>query len=519
MVLARYPDLEVLSQFFEGEEDVHWEEYKGQISSEFEILYVYGISPHVDSLRIWIEGDARREIVFLEDRMEALKKLEGDLLHHPRIHLKFYLGYNPLEEFISEVTSAFPYEKIGVISLHPNSERYGEIENLLYRKAALESAIHLEMIYGHKLAKNLLKNFQRLSEAFDVGLWKDRFKDIPAVICGAGPSLQDLTEELKSLKSKALVMAAGSAITALGANGIVPDLLFAIDPNPEEFTRLAFHTAYDTPLIFGCRLEPNVFYTHSGPIGYLVTGTGGLLEKWMEELLGIRDYEILKGLGEEALSVTAIALMTAIYLGCNPIIFAGVDLSYESGKRYAKGVMSDLHCTLEESPERAGDVIWKENELLTLTKWKMERDVFDAVAAQYHDRRFIKASAKGLPFTNIPFDPNWSQHSTKVSKQEIEELVRGTSLGVKDQDVKDAISLFFASMERCKKIVSELIISKTVLLEMELEEEVAYQIALKPVVYALSFDVRKGFKDAEAEREVYRRLQPIIDHYLEYVVS
>jgi hypothetical protein len=519
MELERYPELEVLSQFFEGDDQIELQEYKGEISSEFEVLYVYGISPYVDTAIEWLNQDSKRELIFLEDRMEALKKIKGGILNHSQVHLKFYLGYNPLEEFITEVITGFPYEKIGFISLHPNRERFEEIKNLLYRKVTLESAIHLEMMYAHKLAKNLFRNFKRLPDAFNVGLWKDQFKDVPAVICGAGPSLEDVTEELKGIKGKALVMAGGSAITALSAKGITPDLLFAIDPNPEEFTRLAFHTAYDVPLIFGCRLEPNVFYSHAGPIGYLMTGTGGLLEKWMEERLGIKDYEILKGLGEEALSVTAIAFMTAIYLGCNPIILAGVDLSYHFGKRYAKGVMSDLHLTLEESPAKAGDMVWDEAEVTTITKWKMERDVLDDVARQYPSKTFIKASSKGLPFKNILHDPNWSKNCKTECRQGIEKLVGETALGVKDEEVRCSTDLFFESMRRSKKIVSDLVRCKNVILEMDLEEEIAYQIALKPAVYALSFHLRKDCKESEAEREVYKRLQPIIDHYLENVIS
>ena len=104
---------------------------------------------------------------------------------------------------------------------------------------------------------------------------------MPAVVCGAGPSL----EELHMPENGALVLAGGSAIAALKT--IKPHLLFAIDPNEEEYRRLATHPHKEVPLVFGSRLERRVLAEHKGPRGYLVTGTGGYLESWLEQEAGI----------------------------------------------------------------------------------------------------------------------------------------------------------------------------------------------------------------------------------------
>ena len=333
-------------------------------------------------------------------------------------------------------------------------------------------------------------------------------------------------------------MAGGSTINALTAMNLMPHLIYAIDPNPEEFTRLAFQTAYNVPLIFGCRLEPGVFNSHAGPIGYLTTGTGGTLEQWMEEKLGIEDYQILKGLGEEALSITTIAFMTAIYFGCNPIILAGVDLAYDAGKRYSAGVISDLHCTLEEKSKKSGEAIWKEKELTTLTKWIMERDVLDEVCTHHPDTTFLKASSKGLPFKNIPYDSNWYKNlgPSRDIRNEIFSHVMDTPLPVQSTNVEDSLSLFFTSMQTCKTLIAETIqelislypniegresTQKSTILEMDLEEEIAFQTSLKQSVYALTFQVKRDHRPSNLPRnlyiiklEVYKRLQAIIEQYL-----
>jgi len=539
---SKYSELITLSHFYPGDDEIEWQVYDKPFSKEVEVLYVYGLSPYVDPLISWLDEDKKKEIVFLEDRIEVLKKLEDEALHsvlsHPQVHLKYDLGNSELEEFISDVISSFPYEKIAVVSLHQNKKKFEEIEILLYRKVTLECAIHTEMLYAHQLAKNLVKNFKRLASAFDFGAWKDQFKDVPAVICGAGPSLQEVYKDLRELENRALILAGGSTITALSENQIKPHLLYAIDPNPEEFTRLAFHTAYDVPLLFGCRVEPNVLYSHVGPIGHFVTGTGGKLEEWVEKKLGLKDHQVLKGLGQEALSVTTVAFMTAIYLGCDPIIFAGVDLAYSEGKRYAGGVISDLHCALEEKPEKAGETLWQEEGLSTLTKWVMERKVIDDVCDLYPEKTFIKATSGGLTFKNILFRPNVLAEIKKVFdlRSRIHELALNFPLNTTSSEIEGALDHFFKSMRRCKEIVSEIvkelksfypnleekeISQKNKILEMDLEEEEAFEIALKQVVYSLTFKLQKKYAPLQERRnfylmkcELYYQLQPIIEEYL-----
>ncbi len=502
-------ELSVLAQFFPSEEKVEWKRWETGFSAEIDVLYVYGFSPYIEPLLEWLKGDIKRELVFLEDRMEVIRQIEGEILEGPQVHFKFCLG--DVEEFIGEVVQGFPFEKIDAVCLHDNQERFAEIRKLLFRKTTLEEAVHSEMIHYHKLAKNLLPNFKRLNSAFDVGAWKDQFKGVPAIVCGAGPSLEMVQEELKGMEEKALIFAGGSTITALTNLGIKPHLLYAIDPNREEFTRLCFHTAYDVPLVFGCRVEPNIFYAHAGPIGYLSTGTGGRLEKWLEGELGIQDRAVLKGLGEEALSVTTIAFMSALYFGCNPIILAGVDLAYDQGRRYAGGVEFENVVS-----KKVGDLVLEEEGITTMTKWLMERDVLDDVCKLYPDRKFIKATSKGLPFKNIPFDPDWHKLTETFDlRGKIHDLVMQAPLNV---NLEGQLLKFFESLKRCKTLIEKLLIATTTtLLELDLEDEIAFQIALKPAFYALTFHVRRkkrGASDDDIQKELYRHLQAIIEQYL-----
>ena len=333
------------------------------------------------------------------------------------------------------------------------------------------------------------------------------------------------------MEDRALILAGGSAIGALTSLNIMPHLLYAIDPNLEEFTRLAFHTAYDVPLIFGCRVEPSLFASHAGPIGYLSTGTGGALENWIEKRISIKDFGVLEHLSEEALSVTALVVKTAIYFGCNPIILAGVDLSY--GKRQSRYVEGAVHIgVLQEDAH----TVWL-NGIETTTKWLMERDVLDRLAETYRDRRCIKASLDGLPFQHISHDPKWALK--KGDKKDFSEMVyrqvRETIFKIDAKEIEKGLALFFKSMRRAKGFVQEIFFhldlsckekksffAKIALLEMDLEEEVAFQVALKPTTFALYLFSKRSYRFLEdtpqkmrlIKREVYRKMEAIIDEYL-----
>src|SRR3989338_7979672 len=108
-------ELSVLAQFFPSEERIEWKKWEAPFSEEIDVLYVYGFSPHVDPLMEWLKGDIKRELVFLEDRIEVIQHVEKGILEKPQVHFKFCL--HDMEEFIGQVVQLFPFEKIGVVSL------------------------------------------------------------------------------------------------------------------------------------------------------------------------------------------------------------------------------------------------------------------------------------------------------------------------------------------------------------------------------------------------------------------
>ncbi len=382
-----------------------------------DILYVYGIGKgyHYAALKNWLKERRERRLIFIEDELSVISELvqseHGEsLLYDPQVLIHFIS--NPLEE----LAAAFPCDRVEVAAIESyqkkKKNRFGQVRLKLLRLCSVSHALLTESLYSHKLLGNLLKNIKRWHGSFYAGGLKGKFRNIPAMICGAGPSLSKSIEELKMLEDRALIIAGGSTIAALSNQGIHPHIGIALDPNEEEFSRLKVASAYETPLIYATRLQPDVFNAVSGERGYLVSDTGGSCERFFEKEMGIDSEPIGPELGAEAMSVTTLAIALAVEMGCNPILLNGIDLAYTGMKRYADGVMPSSTVQIKEiakqtkAPERLLKRKSIEGHYVhTLVKWVMESDCIASFAKAHPECRFINVSAGGIGFDGIPNVP------------------------------------------------------------------------------------------------------------------
>jgi hypothetical protein len=209
------------------------------------------------------------------------------------------------------------------------------------------------------------------------------------------------------LENKALIIAGGSTISALSSQGVLPHFGMAVDPNLEEYHRLKNSFAFETPLIYSTRLCPSVFQTMNGPFGYMRSGIGGFLELWIEEELKLTDPLLGMHLSSDSMSVTAMCLAWAQWVGCNPILLSGVDLAYTGGRRYAPGVLEGEEEDFDKG-KRAGDRIVKRTTrqgepVATAIRWLMESSAFSHFASIHPETTFLNTTEGGIGFEKIPY--------------------------------------------------------------------------------------------------------------------
>ncbi|MDR2539569.1 MAG: DUF115 domain-containing protein [Chlamydiales bacterium] len=413
LLSERYPELVFLLNFSSPCEPLSEEEFIPEFR-DVEVLYIYGItgSSAYPSLKKWVLEKKTRRVVFLEDSLHAIESFlsfiySKQILQDSQMSLSYL--EEPYAKKLEEIVSHYPVEHIFIQATHSYRKK-PQFEQLCLQLLRITTVVHAsttEILKSHHILANLMRNVSRWPYSFLANRFQGQFVNVPAIICGAGPSLLDAIGSLKSLSDRALILAGGSAIAALSNQGVIPHLNVVADPNFEEFERLKTASAYEAPLIYATRVHPDIWNTCNGQMGYLVSDTGGACEKYFENLLGIDHQAVGPDLGIEALSVTTLSLALAVEMGCHPIVFVGVDLSYTGMQRYAEKVISYSVIdpkTLEKNTQASEKLLRRKNiqgELVyTTVKWIMESECIAAFVKKHTNCRFINATS-GLGFEGV----------------------------------------------------------------------------------------------------------------------
>ncbi len=534
LLLERYPDLAFLLKFSQGDKIKREAHFTLPVNLEkLEVIYVYGIGMglHYKELKSWLHQKKERALVFLEDDMNCIASfLNGpharEILQDRQAHIHF--GIN-----LDELVLSYPAKHIELVSAKKCPPT---LALKLYRKASSLNALFSEVLYYHKLLENLLPNIKRAPKAFFGNKLAGQFKNVPAVICGAGPSLASSIAALKTLENKALIFAGGSTLSALKAKGVTPHFGMALDPNPEEYLRLEPAADIKIPFLYANRLLPSVFSLCSGPLGYLRTDTGGIFESWMEEKLGITEEAIGPDLGNEAFSVTTMQVAFATILGCSPIILTGVDLAFTGGKRYSEGVMEDSSVLLKKLSEetRVEERLIKKKGrkghfVNTLVKWVMESDAISAYAKKHKPTIYINATEDGLGFKGVPFMPLQEAiskycHKTENFRGRVQSAIAKCPMRVSARQIEKLLEEVGKSLKICETLLEKIILElettrfldsgKLLILRIDLEEEIAFDALLQQIGPVLDKMTARLSHQPHLNREIskYKEMLTIVQH-------
>lgn len=181
--------------------------------------------------------------------------------------------------------------------------------------------------------RNFLSNRSAIQRNPGVIALKNKFRDIPCIVVGAGPSLDKNIKFLKKACGKAVILCCDAALKPLLSRDIVPNLVAVLDPQEEIIRFLANVPQRGITLIVPTIVHPNI------------------LELWQEgSLLFFNKFapdiptlvEIQKTVPEVGIltpggTVLSVAYDLAFQAGCNPILFVGQDLSYSKKISHSRG--------------------------------------------------------------------------------------------------------------------------------------------------------------------------------------
>lgn len=446
-------------------------------SNHVGVLYIYGmgLGYYYQAAKEWLHADSKRKIAFLEDDLAVLRKFfeteqAAEILKDPQVMIIYLQDPTAKKGLLGSL-----FWNVALLSARvAGLEYYKATKNETYK------ALCHEIAYGSELKKALIEEYLQFGAPYFVNCYRNilylshpylgsklygHFEGIPAIICGAGPSLEKNMHLLKQLKERAIIFAGGSAINILNSGSIQPHLCAAIDPNEAQNVRLHHAHAYEVPFFYRNRLGHSAFQTIHGPRLFL-TGSGGYdISQYFESTLDIEPDDL-----DEGRNVVNFCLEIAKKMGCNPIIFIGTDLAFTDRKTYSEGVVFDhkleqesldVYANFETTGLLKKDIFG--HPTYSLWKWIAESEWIGEWAKANPQFQLYNCTEGGLGFPGVPNMPLKEAAESFLKKQfDIlglihAEIQNSQSTEIGHERIVESVKNLKESLIRCQEFIESLI--------------------------------------------------------------
>ena len=250
---------------------------------------------------------------------------------------------------------------------------------------------------------NFIQNLPKVTAAPGINIFAGKFKDAPAVIVSAGPSLDGNIHELRGKKDRVLIIATDTTLKPLLAAGVEPHFVMTGDPSHANYLHLRGAVTRDALLVMEATAHPQ------SPEGFEERTLACLYENSV--LHSLAELPGNKGALKAWGSVATMALDFAMFAGCDPVIFIGQDLAYTDGRLYCSGVYFEDEWfrginTPEEREKRLAELRAQNNpqvltdiygrQIETTRALIAYRDWIIRIIGDHPERRFINATEGGI---------------------------------------------------------------------------------------------------------------------------
>lgn len=476
-------------------------------------IYGVGLGYYYDAIRPWLKKNKQHRVVFLEDDLAIVHKLleterGTQILQDPQVQLLYFNDSKADTAIFEGLYWNFAMIRLAVTPLQSyekaKAASFEELRHKIAFDAAMKNALVDEYIrYGANFYINFYQNLLCLDRSYLGNHFFGKFHKVPAIICGAGPSLAKNIQLLRHSLDKAIVFAGGSSLNVLNAAGFQPHFGAGIDPNPAQFTRLSQNTAYEVPFFYRNRMNHDAFRMIHGPRLY-ITGSGGYdTAEYFEKKMGIDGGEEI----DEGHNVVNFCVEVAHAMGCDPIIFVGMDLSFTGMSGYAPGVVEDASVSqsaildIENEDSKAilkTDIYGKST--YTLWKWLAESEWIGNYAKEHPAITMINCTEGGIGFPGVDNQSLQEVVQTRLTRSyEFKNRIHGETQNaiiskITVQKIVRAMNELSASLKRTVKNITILLedaeanikrigegklgivqSGRAALAETELAEEAGYQ--------------------------------------------
>lgn len=202
-------------------------------------------------------------------------------------------------------------------------------------------------LYANQASNNLpniyMENYFQIKNYAKPGLALSEFKGIlenyPAVVVGAGPSLNKDLPLIKEHQDDIAIFSCDAALPVLEKNGIIPDVVVVADPSDRQGSNFTGCSGNRFLTVMPTVVHPMTFNearkNDCNVIWYNIADANVPLCQWIPKDVGY------KGFVRPSVLTSGMVYQIALFMGCSYVTFVGHDLSWEwdeIDKGYAEGV-------------------------------------------------------------------------------------------------------------------------------------------------------------------------------------
>nr|WP_269144028.1 6-hydroxymethylpterin diphosphokinase MptE-like protein [Clostridium guangxiense] len=387
-------------------------------SEEADIIFIFGFGLGYE-LKKMLEKDEERTYIIVEPDEDIfrvmIENVNIDFMINSPYDIGIYVGkdltqiMNLLDNVINKLKSL----KIKLVISPMYKAIYYQLYKRIIESLRLKLNRYISNIRSINLSdkvwyKNYAKNLNYIGDTCPVKVLDGIFKDVPAVICAAGPSLSYHIKKLREIKENVLIVSVGTGITILESNGIKAHIAGAMDGNESEgklFENLVLNK--DVNLFYSLQVYDKVL-EYTGKYKFAMNQTN--MDLYVSKRFDWNTYGKFSGN-----SIANVMAENLAKLGCNPIIFLGQDLCYSRNKNYAEGAVSHYEISNEKFESSSEYIKVKNNKgeyVYTKPSFISMRDVMERIIALNPNTEFFNGSEDGLNIKgakNINFDDYYDE--------------------------------------------------------------------------------------------------------------
>ncbi len=276
-----------------------------------------------------------------------------------------------------------------------SQERTHILELVKSHASSLVFTRNTSVVAKEENIKNTLNNIKYAMACSDIYNLKESFatvnlENVPAIIVGAGPSLDKNIDYIKEAKGKAFIIAVDTALKTVLREGIQPDITISVDGH-KPMAIFEHEKIKSIPLVFCKESNEQIMEKHIGKKIMFNLGKDYMTQFF--ERFGKKTDPL-----ETGGSVANNAFSLAQYLGFKNIILVGMDLAYTDNKRHANASYED---STKNVFKRWNNMVYLDvediygNIIVTDVKMKMYIEWFEKQILRYEDLNVIDATEGG----------------------------------------------------------------------------------------------------------------------------